>query len=273
MNQSKRMLLGLDRCRSLCIRTQCSRFFSSEEPLQGPVGGGRKGRRKIAPKVEIQSLPKEEAWSWGWSPPLNAAIATVADGPTASSSGRSREYEIPVIIGANLTLQEVTLALDALGGIDIVAVPIPLGLIDSVTHMVFCTGQSPAHIRRLSGVVVKALKQRNLEEAPGFTGAEGEDCDDWMLVDCGNLFVHLLDAHTRRSLKLEEHWRNPQRHFPVGGTEEQMEARIDLFVANNPVPADYNVGNGHMSRSHTRLQKDADAKKTDSGFARRKSTR
>ena len=48
--------------------------------------------------------------------------------------------------------------------------------------MVFCTGRSGAHLRSLADVLVRALKARRLEAtAPGATGAEGAECDDWMV--------------------------------------------------------------------------------------------
>lgn len=40
----------------------------------------------------------------------------------------------------------------------------------------------------------------------GITGAEGIDCDDWMLVDCDNLIVHFMTAEARQELDLETHW-------------------------------------------------------------------
>lgn len=40
----------------------------------------------------------------------------------------------------------------------------------------------------------------------GITGAEGIDCDDWMLVDCDNLIVHFMTSEARQELDLETHW-------------------------------------------------------------------
>lgn len=40
----------------------------------------------------------------------------------------------------------------------------------------------------------------------GITGAEGIDCDDWMLVDCDNLIVHFMTTEARQELDLETHW-------------------------------------------------------------------
>jgi ribosomal silencing factor RsfS len=44
------------------------------------------------------------------------------------------------------------------------------------------------------------LKRRKLTGAPGITGAEGYDCDDWMIVDCWNLIVHVMEANYRKVL-------------------------------------------------------------------------
>ncbi len=52
----------------------------------------------------------------------------------------------------------------------------------------------------------KKLKHRKLVNAMGITGAEGIDCDDWMLVDCDNLIVHFMTAEARQELDLETHW-------------------------------------------------------------------
>lgn len=40
------------------------------------------------------------------------------------------------------------------------------------------------------------------------TGAEGYDCDDWMLVDCDNMIVHVMMEETRQELDLEAYWSN-----------------------------------------------------------------
>lgn len=48
------------------------------------------------------------------------------------------------------------------------------------------------------------------------TGAEGYDCDDWMIVDAGNLIVHLLEPRQRKALALEAHW--GAADFPHGST-------------------------------------------------------
>jgi len=90
-------------------------------------------------------------------------------------------------------------------------------------------------------VIVRALKKRKLRSrAPGATGAEGEG--DWVVVDCGNWLVHAMDAHSRKCIRLEEHWKRPETcQMPEGRNEQEVEDKLDMLVAANPVPDEYNV--------------------------------
>lgn len=155
------------------------------------------------PQVEPATIldNKEEgdsSWSWGWTPPARAKLA---DGDNSSASGlESGAYEIPVEVGKLLESHEVVQLLESHGAVNVETVPITDARLESIEEMIFATGRAPTHLRRLASRIVGSLKTRQLSKsvAPGVTGAEGRDCDDWMLVDCGNLVVHLMDSHTRR---------------------------------------------------------------------------
>lgn len=66
----------------------------------------------------------------------------------------------------------------------------------------------PSRFHSLASLFLTQLKKRKLKEAPGITGAEGYDCEDWMLVDCGNLMVHFMTKEARAELDLEGYWSN-----------------------------------------------------------------
>ena len=93
--------------------------------------------------------------------------------------GQSDKYAIPVLPKQELTWEDVEEALRAEGGLEVATVPLTKGRLETVTHMVFATGRSAAHLRRLADVIVRALKARELTDAVGISGAEGYDCDDW----------------------------------------------------------------------------------------------
>jgi ribosome silencing factor RsfS/YbeB/iojap len=135
-------------------------------------------------------------------------------------------------------------ALEAMDAHDIKKIPIPDRRLDNIEFMIICTGRNAPHMRRMATAIVRALKVRLLRNTIGFTGAEGYDCDDWILVDCGNMLVHFMDAHTRKSIRLEAHWADPDRTMVKDSSnEKEMDNEMDNIVADNPIPHNYNVYN------------------------------
>ncbi|KDO21778.1 hypothetical protein SPRG_12596 [Saprolegnia parasitica CBS 223.65] len=74
-------------------------------------------------------------------------------------------------------------------------------------HMVFCTGRSRAHMRRMADMVILSMKARSMEDDFGYV-VEGRDCDDWMIADINTIVVHFMTEETRKMLQLEKHWEN-----------------------------------------------------------------
>lgn len=74
-------------------------------------------------------------------------------------------------------------------------------------YMIFTTGRSQAHMRRMADLLIRSMKARRLADDFDYA-VEGRDCDDWMIADCNNIVVHFLREDTRRILNLEDHWEN-----------------------------------------------------------------
>ena len=98
-----------------------------------------------------------------------------------------------LLIRVLLSNEEVIEGLKRLGGLNIQAIPLN-GHLDTLDDFILCTGTSTRHLRKMSDVIVKALISRGLSMAPGFTGAEGGKDDDWIVIDCYNLAVHVMLA-------------------------------------------------------------------------------
>ncbi len=59
-------------------------------------------------------------------------------------------------------------------GIDVKILPIQ-GHFDNVSHFLICSGDSERHLQTLADVLVRAVRERKLIQAPSFKfGAEGE---------------------------------------------------------------------------------------------------
>ena len=68
--------------------------------------------------------------------------------------------------------------------------------------MVVATGTSQRHIQSLSDYVVEKVKEN------GFLplGIEGEQGSEWVLLDLGDIILHLMTAQTREFYQLEKLW-------------------------------------------------------------------
>ena len=92
-------------------------------------------------------------------------------------------------------------ALDDLKGVDIVQIDISekSSIADA---MLVATGTSRRHVLSLADSVRKQAKEAG--NAP--LGVEGTDSGDWVLVDLGDVIVHVMTAETRDFYALEKLW-------------------------------------------------------------------
>jgi ribosome-associated protein len=75
-------------------------------------------------------------------------------------------------------------------------------------RMVIASAQSTRQTKALADNVVEKLKQRG----ETVLGREGEDSGEWVLVDLGDVVVHIMQPAVRAYYNLEELW--DVRHLP-----------------------------------------------------------
>ena len=69
-------------------------------------------------------------------------------------------------------------------------------------YMVIATGRSSTHVKALANEVVEKV-----EEAGGkIVGVEGKVQSEWVLVDAGDVVVHVMVAPVRALYNLEDLW-------------------------------------------------------------------
>ncbi|MEM7217165.1 MAG: ribosome silencing factor [Pseudomonadota bacterium] len=99
------------------------------------------------------------------------------------------------------TLNRVVDALDDLKGSDIKTLDVT-GMSDVTDWMVLASGTSNRHVRALVDNVVEELKADGLRPL----GVEGKESCEWVLVDFGDVVVHVMRAETREFYDLERLW-------------------------------------------------------------------
>ena len=80
--------------------------------------------------------------------------------------------------------------------------------------LIIATAESPRQVKALSNHVRDALKGAGAT----ITGIEGEQSGEWVLVDGGDIVVHIMQPATRAYYNLEELWTPVKRGPRVKAT-------------------------------------------------------
>ncbi len=98
----------------------------------------------------------------------------------------------------------VLVALDDLKAVDPVVIDVR-ALTSVMDYLVIASGSSSRHVKSLANNVVVEAK------AEGFTpiGMEGDGPGEWVLVDFGDIVVHVMQPAIRGLYDLESLWATP----------------------------------------------------------------
>jgi len=95
-------------------------------------------------------------------------------------------------------------ALQELKAVDIRILDVS-GLTDMMDYLVITSGTSNRHVKALANNVAAEAKKLGMPPL----GMEGEDAGEWVLVDFGDVVVHVMLPATRDFYDLERLWATP----------------------------------------------------------------
>ncbi|SCK11936.1 ribosome silencing factor [Vogesella sp. LIG4] len=103
-------------------------------------------------------------------------------------------------------------ALEDVKGKDIVELD-TTNLTSLFARMIVCTGDSNRQVKALANNVAVTLKEAGVE----LVGSEGHESGEWVLVDAGDVVVHVMLPAVRDYYDLEALWGGQKPSFnPVG---------------------------------------------------------
>ena len=92
-------------------------------------------------------------------------------------------------------------SLDELKALDPVSINVKK-ISNFTDYMMIATGNSNRHIQALSEKVLSNLKENKID----LLGIEGQGQEGWILIDVGDVVLHLMSDRTRNFYDLESLW-------------------------------------------------------------------
>lgn len=98
-------------------------------------------------------------------------------------------------------LDRILSSLDESKAEDVIAIDLK-GKSEIADHMVICSGRSTRQVTAMAEILADQLKH----EFSIFPKIEGKDQGDWVLLDAGDVIVHMFRPEVREFYQLEKLW-------------------------------------------------------------------
>ncbi|MCP5036501.1 MAG: ribosome silencing factor [Rhodobacteraceae bacterium] len=97
---------------------------------------------------------------------------------------------------------------------DIVIIPLS-GKSEMADHMVVCSGRSSRQVV----AIAEKLNDRLKHELGLISKLEGKDQGDWVLIDAGDVIIHVFRPEVREFYQLEKMWMGPGANIGAHSTQ------------------------------------------------------
>ncbi|MEL6288092.1 MAG: ribosome silencing factor [Pseudomonadota bacterium] len=131
----------------------------------------------------------------------------------ASSGALQHDRSSADLAGGEALLDIVSTCLDDAKAEDVVSIDLK-GKTAIGDHMIIASGRSERHVGAIADQLARKLK----EAGYGRARIEGLPACDWVLVDVGDVIVHVFRPEVRDFYKLEKMWQAPA--VPDAGADE-----------------------------------------------------
>ena len=132
---------------------------------------------------------------------VNVLTAQVATGTSGAQTAKAASRPSSDETASRDLLARITHSLDQDGAEDILDIPLA-GKSTIADFMVVASGRSTRHVASIADNLVERLKH----EAGLATRVEGKEAADWVLIDAGDVIVHIFRPEVREFYQLEKMW-------------------------------------------------------------------
>jgi len=123
---------------------------------------------------------------------------------TSGAKGTSKKASKAALLAVKDVLETVTNSLEDSKAEDLVTIDIT-GKTALADYMLIASGRSNRHVSAMADHLIRELK--NL--GAGTAKVEGLESADWVLIDAGDIIVHLFRPEVREFYALEKMWQMP----------------------------------------------------------------
>lgn len=94
-------------------------------------------------------------------------------------------------------------------------------------YMIIANGRSSRHVSAMAGHMYDTIKPQSAD-----FNIEGQDKGDWVLIDTGDVIVHLFRPEVRDFYKIEKLWTDPESWMQMKPTKSQSDHKTAGLYTN-----------------------------------------
>ena len=134
------------------------------------------------------------------------SLSQFVAGHMATDGAGAMTAETDHVLTSDALLSRVLKSLDDDKAEDIVQIDLR-GKSEIADYMVVCSGRSSRQVGSISEKLVDRMKQNHGRPAK----LEGKESGDWVLIDLGDVIVHVFRPEVREFYQLEKMWLGPEQ--------------------------------------------------------------
>lgn len=130
-------------------------------------------------------------------------LSNSSETPTGTNTGKGKKKSASDRAASDALLALVLSSLDDDKAEDVVTIDLA-GKSEMADHMIVCSGRSSRQVSAIS----EKLSDRIKQETGYYSKLEGKGQGDWVLVDAGDIIVHVFRPEVREFYQLEKMWQS-----------------------------------------------------------------